>query len=242
MALLPRKPPTPSPERAALAEAIATHKAHVADREAVAGMTNAATNGIALARRDVSLAEDGVLEAQAAASRYLISLAKGQAGEAPRTVRQARDALTDALDNLAAAEAAQAAAQSELQSLSVSMSDTYLKRAAVAVLQADGAAAAKAVVAEVARLQHELVRHGQLLQFLVTTGAFPVSDQIGSHYGQPADEDVRVAHDRLSSPPSTWRAIAERTDAAAPWRAALEALEADAMAPLPSVTAIQGAP
>lgn len=242
MALLSRRPPALSPEREALAGAIATHRAHVATRDAVTAMSSAATSGIPLARRAVSLAEDGVLEAQAAAGQYLISQAKGEALEAPRTVRQARDALTDALDNLAAAEAAQAAAQSELQGMSVSMSDTYVSRAAVAVLQADGAAAAKAVVAEVARLQNELVRHGQLLQFLIKTGAFPASDQIGMYYGQPADEDVRLVHERLNSPPSTWRAIAERTDAAAPWRAALEALEADATTPLPSVTAIQGAP
>ncbi|NPD68924.1 hypothetical protein HN018_02860 [Lichenicola cladoniae] len=241
MALLARKPTPLSPERAALAEAIANHRAHAATREAVANMASSATSGIALARRAVSLAEDGVLEAQAAAGRFLIATAKGEASEAPRTVRQARDDLTDALDNLAAAEVAQAAAQTELEGLSDYMSTTNLKRAAVAVLQADGASAALAVAAEVGRLQQELSRHGQLLNFLVATGAFAVSDRVGMYHGQPADEAVRIAHERLNSPPSSWRALTDRTDAAAPWRAALEALEGDATAPLPSVTAI-GAP
>ena len=235
MALL-RKAPAPalSLERTALAAAIERHAAYLAERDAANRAEGPAEDAVTAAHRAVEAAQQAVERAPADAGRYLIAKAQGTAGEAPRTIRQARDALTDAEDALEAAIAARDAVKAEAARLATSWTDTVVTRAAKAVLQAEGHDAARAVAAEVIRLQHDLVRAGQTLAFLVEAQVFPVVGAIGSNYGKPADEEIRDALFRLQySPPLTWHELTDRTDGAAVWRAAVAALEADATAPLP---------
>ena len=238
MALLRKAPaPTLSPERTALAAAIEKHAAYLAECDAASRAEGLAEDVVYRARRAVDAARPAVEQAQAEAGRYLVAKAQGTAGEAPRTIRQARDALTDAEDTLEAAIAARDAVKAEVARLTTSWTDTAVTRAAKAVLQAERHAAARAVAAEVIRLQHDLVRVGQVLAFLVEAQAFPVIDAVGSNHGKPADEDVRDALWRCQhSPPLTWHELMQQSDGAAEWRAAVAALKTDATAPLPGGT------
>jgi len=101
-----QKPPVRSPAREALAAAIAKHA------DAVQNVTacNAAHDSARQAARDadaaVEAAAAAIAEAKTAAVQYLTDVARGTAGEAPLTVKQARANHLAAKDDLEAAIAA----------------------------------------------------------------------------------------------------------------------------------------
>ncbi len=241
MALL-RKSADVSPERTALAAAIDAHGAHLAQRDGARRAEGLADEAVARARRAFTIAEDEAEHAQSNTAQFLIRQAMGVAGDPPRTLRQAQDAVADARSELDAAKAALEAIRVEVKRLDTSWTEGKVRDAAKAVMRAECSTAAMAVGAEVVRLQTALVQAGQVLAFFVKANAVPTIGAIGSMHGQAEDKLIQTAmHRMLNSPPLTWDEIMQQRDTAAPWRAALAALETDANAPLPSVTAIASA-
>lgn len=231
-----------SPERSALALAITAHNEYQAAKTVAVNAEGPAVAAVKAAREAVRDAEAGVADAPDARTRFLVAKARGVDQTPPLTAREAADALTDAEAEFAAAEAALEALRAEAQdAVAYSPTDRHLQEAVRAVLLAEGGPAAAAVVAEVDRLQQELVRLGQLLTFLVNQKAFEVSDEIGSSYGKPADRTIRHTLKRLDWAPTTWSEICSRQDGAAEWRSALAALLNDATAPLPGPMQITSA-
>lgn len=227
-----------SPERSALAAAIIAHNEHLAARAAAVNAEAPAVAALKAARGAVRDAETAVAAAPDARTRYLMAKAHGTTETPPASAREAAEALSDAEAELAAAEAALEALRADAQG-AYSPTDRRLQEAVRAVILAEAGSAAAAVVAEVDRLQRELVRQGQLLTFLVDQQAFPVSNEIGSTYGKPADRTVRDTLYRLQWAPMSWTEICRQQDGAADWRSALAALQADATAPLPGSAQIK---
>ena len=232
-----RKQSGRSPEREALAAAIADHASHLKGRDAAIRAEASADGAVYAARRAVNAAETGIEAAVAAAARHVHDQALGIAGDAPVTVRAARERLVDAEDALAAATGAHEALRADLARFDASLTGIRLKAAVTAVLQREGAVAARAVADHVARLECELVAAGQALEFLIGAKAYPVSDEIGHKFGKPADPAIRSAQMRLTSPPLSWRDLLGKQDGAHQWRAALAALETNAGALLPAAAA-----
>lgn len=242
MALLRRPSPSTTPERTALAQAISAHNEHLSVQAAVVNAEGPAAAAVTAARDAVRKAEAALEEAPEAHTRYHIAKARGALQPAPQSAREAADALADAEAELVAAETALEALRAEAQSTTAySPTERRLQEAVRAVLLAEGSLATSAVVAEVDRLQQELVRMGQMLRFLIDKQAFPVSTEIGSTYGKPADRAIRDTLNRLHWAPLSWSEICRQQDGAAGWRSALAALQIDAAAPLPSPAQIRSA-
>lgn len=229
----------PTPERAALAYAIAAHAAAVAHVNATDDASTRATSAVWDAQAALTAAQASVIEARDATVQHLIEVASGGTGLAPRTERQARDAVADAEAALDAARATRDALKGRLPDAEADRDRTARKRtdAARAVIAAEAAGHATALAVEVEALQRQSLAQGAALRWLVSAGAVPVITAIGFIHGQAADDVTRAAvmrHDMtlLIHTPDGWH----RTAAAAGdvrWDAALTDLERDAAAPLP---------
>ncbi|MGI4945164.1 MAG: hypothetical protein ACRYHQ_32150, partial [Janthinobacterium lividum] len=235
-------PPAPaqSAERAALAVAIASHAELQARCNAAYKARDTADRAIWAARECLDAAPELIERAKANAAKALVDGALGVASPTSQSIREARNVLQDAEDELEAAEASRAALRTEEDSLGRAMlwSQSKVQIAAEAVVRAEAANAAQALAAEVVRLQDEMLRQGQALEWLASRGALPVVEEHGSLHGQVRDPGVRIAIERMMAAPFRWNL--EDVDArpgADAWRAALVALQFDAMAPLPVVLA-----
>lgn len=136
-----RKHATRSPEREALAAAIAAHKGLLAEIAAVDVALSSAWSAIVAAERDAERAAARIEEAKANAAKFQTDTLLGKAGAAPVSIREARAAAQDADDALATAREARAALAEHRESLTgfeaVSLKKDTIERAAMAVVRAE---------------------------------------------------------------------------------------------------------
>ena len=228
-----------TPERAALAYAIAAHAAAVANVQATNDAGERASYAVYDAQAVVATALEGVNEAREATVHHLIAVAGGDTGPAPRTERQARDALADAEAALDAARAARDALKGRLPGAEQARDRAARNRseAARAVIAAEAAGYAAALAEEVEKLQAAALRKGAALAWLTNIGAFPVVKQVGPVFGKPADPRIRaiVGRHEEALQEYSYEDWNRKTAAGAAvvWNDALAVLERDANAPLP---------
>lgn len=196
-----RQRPTPdvtghaTPERAALAHAIAGHAAAVAHVAATDEAGNRASQAVWDAQAAVTAAHEGIGEARDATVQHMIATAGGDPGPAPRTEPQARDALADAEAALDAARSARDALKGRLPDAERDR-DTAARRrteAARAVIASEAADHAAALVLEVEGLQREAVAKGAALRcagWLAGEGRYAPGCPNNIH-GRPADRPRR---------------------------------------------------
>ena len=232
-AALKRQPaPTLSPERRLLAEAIERAQAARATQASSAAIDWWEQKGTALQRVEAAKAALDAAKATAVAHAARAIRGTAPAGEAP-SLTAARAELATAQDDLEATEAALRAAAALADDVdgNVVAAERALKAAVAAVIRAEGADRAKAVGANLVRLQHEMAEVATELQWLKDHAAIPLSERHGFMYGQIADEGMRVALQRMTQPLMD---LAPRDGRPAAWEAALAALATDATAALPS--------
>ncbi len=233
--------PPLSAERVALADAIAAQVDLAARRAATSAAIGPASEAIWAAHSRVDAAPKLIERAKANCAQHLADVARGVGGTPPQTIREARNALTDAQDDLDVARATRDALEAELKRLD--SRDYFVKNAveeaARAVISAEAADTAKAMAAELTRLQHQVYTTGLALEWLTTSGrALPAIERHGGMFGRVADDTIRNTIQCLHEPPVAWdRRVHGMSDGAAPWVAAFAALQVDATAPLPLVPA-----
>ncbi len=233
----PPSPAPPSPERAKLAATIA---AAAVAREEIAAMERAlpaAREAVARARAAVERADAGVADASDAAIAGAIALASGKQPAPATSIREARDAQRDANDELANALAAEGEIKRRLQAAQTEATQPWVmdrpRNAAMAVIRAEAAEAARAIGERVAELQRELTQTGAIFVWLCETGALSLNATSYNETVRPADPELAQARSRMFSPPFTWNELIAQTPGAAVWEATVAALMADAAAPLP---------
>jgi hypothetical protein len=220
------KPEAPTPLRIALADRIEASKAATARSAAISSAYQSADAEVYRARRALENAQAGVAQSKLDAASFLTDVARGEAGERPPTIRQARTALEDAEDELASCVAARAALRDQMSEGHPGLSDILLKEAALAVLTDERATAATALVAEVEASQGQLAERGAALEWLASeTGIFP-----RGHYGAVTG-GAAAALARMTSAPNTWGLSHEQHRER--WQNWLTALMRDAGAQLP---------
>ncbi len=234
--------PPLSPERSALADAIAAHVDLQAQRTGTAAAIGVAGEAIWDARRRLDAAPELVERAKANVAQHLADVARGVAGMPPQTIREARNAVQDAQDDLDAAEASRDALRAAMERLDKQAYFVLdaVKKAALAVIGAEATATAQMLSAHLVQLQRDMLVTGRALEWLVGTAkALPVGETPGSMFGKAVDDATRYAIIRLNSHPDDWNSLKPLMagDGAEPWRTAFAALQADATAPLPVVPA-----
>jgi hypothetical protein len=183
------------------------------------------------ARSKAAEAAAGVEAATAAAADYAVAVAGGTAGEAPVSIKVARAAVTDAADEVAAAQAAVPTIEARLAEAENDARWTRQRRhdAAVAVLAASPEVAR--LVAELDRLQHEMITLTDAFVWLERQRAIARKVRTDM-FDQPAVPAGRV-YLRINSPPMRWD-LRDEALASPAWERAFEALKLDADAPLPT--------
>lgn len=229
-----------TPERAALAHAIAAHAAAVANVTATDEAGRLASEAVWTAQAVITTAQEAVNEAWDATARHLVAAAGGADEAPPRTERQARADLADAEAALEDARAARDALKGRLPDAEADLARAVRTRteAARAVIAAEAAGAAVALAAEVERLQRAALRKGAALTWLANAGALPLGTVPGGEHGRPTDPAIRAMlyqHEQSARAHSHdgWNQAAAAMGAL-PWEATLAALESDAAAPLPA--------
>lgn len=228
-----------TPERAALAHAIAAHAAAVATVAATDDAGNRASQAVWDAQSAVTEAMEGLPAARDAMVNHLVAAAGGDDGPAPRTEREARAALADAEAALDAARAARDALKGRLPGAERERDWASMDRtkAARAVIAAEAAGYAVALAGEVEALQRQSLAKGAALGWLVKAGALPVVTDTMFMNGRPADPAIRdtaFRHEQTMAVHSSggWNSIAAAVGNS-PWDDALATLERNAAAPLP---------
>ena len=226
-----------TPEREALAHAIAAHAEAVATASGMARAIHNADQAVYAARDAVGRAEAAVNESRDVLVAHLVVTASGGISAAPRSVREARDALDDAKGALDAARGARDALQGRLPDAQgrVRMKATLLSDAAHAVIASEAAGHAAALGEDVQAVQVEAIRKGAALAWLSKVGALPMVQQsTGRVLADPAMRRA-VSWQEQTQRASTldgWQQAAATAGALA-WDEALAALQRDAAAPLP---------
>ena len=225
-----------TPERAELALAIAAKAAAI---EAEANLRRAAGN-LFSARTGAEVAVEkakAVLDqARSAVANHIVSTASGGAAAAPVGMREARSALLEAEDHLAATRLAVSSLDGkvDLARGDVEAAAQRVEQAVRVVLSTSPTT--KAVTATVMKLTDELLRHGSLLLWLVEQRILLPRDRYGCVIGE--DKATTEAARRMWSPPNHWPTTSpvqlQHISPDAPlWQAARIALLTDANAPLP---------
>jgi hypothetical protein len=233
-----RQPPPPlSPDRAALAAAIDAWRTAQDEVAAITRAVDVARTAHSDARTKLDEAEAAVDAAKTAMADHLTDTAMGTHNAPPRTIKQSRTALIDAEDDADVAKAALDALKARLDTAQQHLANCTIDReqALRAMLKASPEVAA--LLAEVEKLQTELVSKGAALSFLWKNHALSLGmPGLASYQGDTAAD---LALMRLRSPPSSWHALHNDIVPAreAPYRAWLSALLTDASAPLPGVPA-----
>jgi hypothetical protein len=219
--------------RAELAMAIEEHARAGSVLASISAATERALSAVASAQAELDATAQTMIDARV---RAVASHVSGLLADAPPDtqddLRAARTASGDAEEALATAQAARAELRTrhaQAQS-DVAAASTRVSRAARAVLRAEGAAAASALARSMLAMHTTLIACHAELRWLVEQGVI-----------RSDDASVRLAMDRHASPPSTWTAIALDPSPIVRWTDALEALQRDASAPLPT-PAPPGAP
>ena len=199
-----------SPQREALAEAVARHTTAARLVPAIKGEFAAADEAVYDAQDAVERTSPAVAEAQANAGRHRVAVALGAAGPAPQSVSDARAAAQEALDAHAAALAARAALDEQHAAAAgdLQLARLVLERRVREVIAAE--ANIERLVADFVALHRELVGRRRVLEWLDLQDAVPRGTAWRSEDGWP---DL---------------------PGAAPWKAAAAALETDPDAPLPT--------
>lgn len=225
------EPPTISPLRVALADRIEAARSANARSAAVASAHQTADAAVHRARRALETAASALEKSKADAGTFLADVALGTAGERPTTIRDARNALQDAEDELTSALAARDALNAQMAQGegSPELNRALLKDAAIAVLTSEAATTANALVAEVHALQRQLAERGAALAWLANeTGIFARGT-----FGGIVDPQAATAMARLSSPPTAWMGLSGEQHAGRDkWETALARLMSDAGAQL----------
>ena len=224
------KPPPQSPEREMLAEAIEQARAATARREALARALQSAEAAVLNANGAVADAEAGVETARADAAGFLVATAAGNAGDPPRTIRQARDRLQDCTDALDTARAArdELRRQQAADDGKPALFQMRLREAVAAVLKSEWQPRADAMVAEINEALAVVLEKAELVRLLADVGLFPGARNSLSQIVGPVGAVSRLPVSGLipGSEPA-------RARGAARFRAMFDAPQADADAPLP---------
>lgn len=210
-----------APARQALAAAITAHQAAKADRAATLAAAEAADQAVLDARARHDAAEAAAAQAPLDAADHLAAVARGNAGPAPATARERREALLDAEDALIAARSARdlLRERAPTDAQRVELAEGRCKAAALAVLRAEAAPAAAELLDELTRAHEVVARLGRITDWLAGAGVIEAAGP------------VRTAISRHTTPPCGWGWQDGRSDPAAGWHATLAMLQADADAP-----------
>jgi hypothetical protein len=235
MAMFKKSPtkPAASPARAALAEAIARRDEVAAEIAALRNSVEATTEIVQRTRTARDEAEAALQRAKQDAADHIVAQARGDAGPAPVSVREARAAFEAAGDEVESAEAALAELKRQLDARQqfADLPERRVAEAAAAVLRESPEVAQ--LLSEVEALQAKLAERGSALAWLAKQGALSLAnvDMPGSvSVLSPAN----LALTRLDSPATTWRGLPGIAEGPLPWQAAFAALSRDANAPIPN--------
>jgi hypothetical protein len=231
----PAVTPTPysSPQRAALAHAIAAAADAAARRVALERVSQAANSDVLKAIGAVEAAETTLAEAQANTAKHMVDKALGTAGVPPLTVREARAAVIAAQDHLDECRQTRAALNLELDKSDNSWSSSRVADAAYQVIMAEARQRAVALAAEVAALQQKLVARGSALEWLHRNGAFPKIERGETDHVGGIVQRMESAPSRWTMPTQPGVAPFAQPVGANAWAEAFEALKRDAAAQLP---------
>ncbi len=231
-----RKPATVSPQRQALADAIAAREAErariAAVNAAVAGSEESMGN---LQQRVVDLRFRLDEMKLSAVNEAVRAAAEGRKVEAPSM----RDVMVDLADAEAALDVAnetRARLRKEAEKILPASIDKRVQAAALAVLQVEARGHAEALAAEIVRMHRAAFLQVRAVQWLVGRHVLPVIQEPGFSFGRAADNGLRSALMVLGNVTLSADGIRRDTDpdGATEWKAALAALEHDATAPLPT--------
>ena len=221
-----------SPARAALAIAIAekaaadeAHRKLVAAGESLQNAVFDADGAVQAARQAIEDAKEGTV-------RHLTAIATGEAGKAPKTVKQARQELADAEEALELAKAARDGLAKRIEEAKVTASRMVGRVAEAAKAVLAEAPAVTGLLAEVILLQRELVSKGRALTWLMSEKILPGNAGAPRQEGDPLRDAWRTKQ-FIDMLPMDYAAGSEATCARA-WQAALTALMHDATAALPA--------
>lgn len=205
--------PQRSPEREALHRALAARDDAQRRVTAIRQAQEQALSQARTARDTLERAEAGVQVAKTQAARHLVDSALGKAGPTPVTLREARQAVQDARDDVEAAEAAQADLEQQLKAAEskFNLARVVFDRAYREALSADPAV--NSLLDEKEALTAKLLDIDAALCILAGAGGVPhagvVTLEVQNH--------VKVC------------------ELAQQWRTAIDALEQDADAVMPVV-------
>lgn len=228
---------TLSPERAALAKAVAAQQEETLRSDSLRSAHAASIDAVYAARDRVEQAQALLEKSKADAADHAVAVAMGRADKAPVSIREARAKLTEAEDDLAACEATRDALARQVERIGQTFTSDRLREAAGAVVRTEAGDHAHAVAEKVAALQIDLVRYGTELRWLAGAGVFPWSEEPGSpQYHRVTDPNVATALSRLDSPSSSWNELHRVPDLQGhvTWAEAMSKLELDANTALPT--------
>lgn len=231
-------PPPPSPARDALATAIAEHTAaktsHDALEAAVGRWDGPARVAVRTAEAALEDARAALQQAKQNAATYLVESSLGDARPPSLTVKDAREAVVLATDQLESARQAVETLKARLPDAASALgwAERRLDAAAVAVIKESPAP--EKLLAEVQAIFDQLHDTGSLLLWFLHHEAFDMQDvQTGG--GTDFSPAKRMKH-RLQNL-NTTQVFDDRPGTLLPalgiWDAALAALKTDASAPLP---------
>ncbi len=227
-------PPPRSEAREKLAQAITAYKAAEAalTRLEAASTDVSAASIRAMQRQDQAEAD---LEcAKQGSAAFLIAQATGEQAEAPTSITDARRELDEARDAYDVARATREGLPPAVEKArhALDFARSRLTKAAVIVLRE--APAVLETLADVERLQRELVERGLALEWLMGASVFPETRAAEDFFpGAVEPERARTAYRRLQSPPQFWNGLRHDGTAQQRWQAAFDALMQDADAPIP---------
>jgi hypothetical protein len=221
--------PAPSPERAALAGAIAQRDAVASEVAAIRAAVEAARAASHAAQQARAAAETGIATAKAAAGQHLTDAAMGTAGARPPDIRAARAALLAADDDCEVTQIAVDALATRLAEAERAEPAARLKVESAALACVRASPEAARLLADTERLQRELFANAAALTHLHRIGGLDRAMPGANPNATSTPADLAAA--RLASPVSTWHALATESREPA-WRAWLEALSTDADAML----------
>ena len=216
-----------SPARQALAAAISSHAERQGEIQAADRALGNALDSYRAARDARDAAARAVDEARDAATTFLIAKASGTAGAAPVSIQEARANLEHAESEFTTAKEVVAALEAKLADLRrYDISEIKLTTAVAAAMRDEPAVLA--LIADVERLQSELVAKGAALCYLAAAGAVHL-DNVPTPRGSELSP-ARKATAKMDQLPRNWPEMANYPNMPSimPWRAALEALRHDA--------------
>jgi chromosome segregation ATPase len=224
-------PPSRSPERGALAEAIERHAAataQLARLKMALEASEGALYGDGGATRAVDRAEEQLKEAKANEPRHLAAVALGEATDDADPIRAAERALTEAQAQLDRARKTRDALTAEASDATSELDQAKRKidDAIRDVFASEAGAAISSTLCEAAALQEQLGAKRLVLSFL-REACFET---------WPPNDQLKPIENFLFAPPYPLEASSATRahPSLAPWRLAQEALRTDADAPLPT--------